>query len=170
MDAMFGGSQTSRGPLAVARPDALVRLDLPAGKAARHSKPPGDTKVPARAATGRARRRVGTRCGTCHGQGDVTHIQRSFIGDIRPLKGPTPWFRTVIQYPCVECSGDGGCVQPAFINVKIPVRTPATRSIGGAREVTLLVRVGDLYVELNVLRRMRCSSASVTISKWWSGF
>ena len=41
-------------------------------------------------------------CATCHGQGDVTHVQRSFIGDIRTTQ-PCPTCRgygTVIANPC----------------------------------------------------------------------
>jgi molecular chaperone DnaJ len=62
------------------------------------------------------------RCPTCHGQGDVTHVQRSFIGDIRTTQ-PCPTchgYGTVIPDPCAECSGDGRVRATRTINVKIP--------------------------------------------------
>ena len=92
---------------------------------------------------------------TCHGQGDVTHVQRSFIGDIRTTQ-PCPTchgYGTIIPDPCMECSGDGRVRSTRTINVKIPAgrqyRQPHPpffpgrgRSGGGP--------AGDLYVELQV--------------------
>jgi molecular chaperone DnaJ len=98
-----------------------------------------------------------TRCATCHGQGDVTHIQRSFIGDIRTTQ-PCPTcrgFGTVIQYPCVECSGDGRVRSTRTINVKIPAGVNTGNRIHLAAHGEVGPGggpAGDLYVELNVLQ------------------
>jgi molecular chaperone DnaJ len=96
------------------------------------------------------------RCTTCHGQGDVTHVQRSFIGDIRTTQ-PCPTCRgygTIIQYPCVECSGDGRVRSNRTINVKIPPGVSTGNRIHLAAHGEVGPGggpAGDLYVELQVL-------------------
>ena len=114
VDAMFG-QQTSRGPRSRVRrgQDALVRLDLELAEAAFGTTKPlrVDTAVlcPRCSGSGAADGSQPVTCSTCHGQGDVTHVQRSFIGDIRTTQ-PCPTCRgygTVIPNPCVECAGDG---------------------------------------------------------------
>jgi molecular chaperone DnaJ len=163
MDAMFGGSQTSRGPRSRVRrgQDALVRLDLELAEAAFGTSKPlrVDTAVlcPRCNGSGTSEGSGPTRCGTCHGQGDVTHIQRSFIGDIRTTQ-PCPTcrgFGTVIQYPCVECSGDGRVRSTRTINVKIPAGVNTGNRIHLAAHGEVGPGggpAGDLYVELNVLQ------------------
>jgi len=162
MDAMFGGSQTSRGPRSRVRrgQDALVRLDLELAEAAFGTSKPlrVDTAVlcPRCNGSGTSEGSGPTRCGTCHGQGDVTHIQRSFIGDIRTTQ-PCPTcrgFGTVIQYPCVECSGDGRVRSTRTINVKIPAGVNTGNRIHLAAHGEVGPGggpAGDLYVELNIL-------------------
>ncbi len=94
-------------------------------------------------------------CSTCHGQGDITQIQRSFLGDIRTTQ-PCPVCRgygTIIPNPCGECSGEGRVRASRTINVKIPPGVKAGNRIhlesqgevgpGGGP-------AGDLYVELSV--------------------
>src|SRR5919107_3400428 len=82
MDAMFGGQTTSRGPRSRVRrgQDALVRLDLELAEAAfGTTKPvPLDTAVlcPRCNGSGTSEGAAPVRCATCHGQGDVTHVQR----------------------------------------------------------------------------------------------
>ena len=114
VDAMFG-QQTSRGPRSRVRrgQDALVRLDLELAEAAFGTTKPlrVDTAVlcPRCNGSGASEGSRPVRCPTCHGQGDVTHVQRSFIGDIRTTQ-PCPTchgYGTVIPDPCMECSGDG---------------------------------------------------------------
>ncbi|MCW2802735.1 MAG: molecular chaperone DnaJ [Propionibacteriaceae bacterium] len=160
VDAMFG-QQASRGPRSRTRrgQDALVRLDLELAEAAFGTTKPlrVDTAVlcPRCAGTGAAEGSQPVRCETCHGQGDVTHVQRSFIGDIRTTQ-PCPTCRgygTVIPHPCVECSGDGRVRSARTINVKIP----AGVSTGNRIHLSAHGEVGpgggpagDLYVELQV--------------------
>ena len=160
VDAMFG-QQGTRGPRSRTRrgQDALVRLDLELAEAAFGSTKPlrVDTAVlcPRCNGSGAQQGSQPVRCSTCHGQGDVTHVQRSFIGDIRTTQ-PCPTCRgygTVIPNPCVECSGDGRVRSARTINVKIPPGVSTGNRIhlaahgevgpgGGA--------AGDLYVELQV--------------------
>jgi molecular chaperone DnaJ len=160
VDAMFG-QQTSRGPRSRVRrgQDALVRLDLELAEAAFGTTKPlrVDTAVlcPRCNGSGASEGSRPTRCPTCHGQGDVTHVQRSFIGDIRTTQ-PCPTchgYGTIIPDPCVECSGDGRVRATRTINVKIP----AGVSTGNRIHLSAQGEVGagggpagDLYVELQV--------------------
>src|SRR5215211_8501666 len=161
VDAMFG-QQTSRGPRSRVRrgQDALVRLDLELAEAAFGTTKPVllDTAVlcPRCNGSGTSEGAAPVRCATCHGQGDVTHVQRSFIGDIRTTQ-PCPTCRgygTVIQYPCVECSGDGRVRSTRTINVKIPAGVSTGNRIHLAAQGEVGPGggpAGDLYVELQVL-------------------
>jgi molecular chaperone DnaJ len=161
VDAMFG-QQTSRGPRSRIRrgQDALVRLDLELAEAAFGTTKPlrVDTAVlcPRCNGSGASEGSRPVRCPTCHGQGDVTHVQRSFIGDIRTTQ-PCPTchgYGTVIPEPCVECSGDGRVRATRTINVKIPA------GVGTGNRIHLSSQgevgagggpAGDLYVELQVV-------------------
>jgi hypothetical protein len=120
MDAMFGGGQASRDPRSRC---AAVRMRWSARPGAgrgrvRHLKPLRvDTAVlcPRCNRSGASEGSGPTRCGTCHGQGDVTHIQRSFIGDIRTTQ-PCPTcrgFGTVISTRASSAPVTGRCVPPA---------------------------------------------------------
>jgi molecular chaperone DnaJ len=161
MDAMFGGQTTSRGPRSRVRrgQDALVRLDLELAEAAFGTTKPlrVDTAVlcPRCNGSGASEGSAPVRCATCHGQGDVTHVQRSFIGDIRTTQ-PCPTCRgygTVIQYPCVECAGDGRVRSTRTINVKIPAGVSTGNRIHLAAHGEVGPGggpAGDLYVELYV--------------------
>ncbi len=161
VDAMFG-QQSSRGPRSRIRrgQDALVRLDLELAEAAFGSTKPlrVDTAVlcPRCSGSGANEGSQPVRCSTCHGQGDVTHVQRSFIGDIRTTQ-PCPTCRgygTVIPNPCVECSGDGRIRSSRTINVKIPPGVSSGNRIHLASHGEVGPGggpAGDLYVELNVM-------------------
>ena len=48
-------------------------------------------------------------CETCRGTGEVAHVQRSFLGEIRTLRpcSACRGYGTLIPDPCRECSGDG---------------------------------------------------------------
>lgn len=160
VDAMFG-QQSSRGPRSRTRKgqDALVRLDLELAEAAFGTTKPlrVDTAVlcPRCSGSGAEDDAGPVRCETCHGQGDVTHVQRSFIGDIRTTQ-PCPTCRgygTVIARPCVECSGDGRIRSSRTINVKIPpgVNTGNRIHLAAHGEVGPGGGpAGDLYVELQI--------------------
>ena len=160
VDAMFG-QQGSRGPRSRIRrgQDALVRLDLELAEAAFGTTKPlrVDTAVlcPRCNGAGAAEGSQPVRCATCHGQGDVTHVQRSFIGDIRTTQ-PCPTCRgygTVIPNPCPECAGDGRVRSTRTINVKIPPGVSTGNRIHLASHGEVGPGggpAGDLYVELNV--------------------
>ena len=160
VDAMFG-QQGSRGPRSRVRrgQDALVRLDLELAEAAFGTTKPlrVDTAVlcPRCNGAGAAEGSQPVRCSTCHGQGDVTHVQRSFIGDIRTTQ-PCPTCRgygTVIPNPCPECAGDGRVRSTRTINVKIPPGVSTGNRIHLAAHGEVGPGggpAGDLYVELNV--------------------
>ncbi len=160
VDAMFG-QQTSRGPRSRVRrgQDALVRLDLELAEAAFGTTKPlrVDTAVlcPRCNGSGASEGSKPVKCATCHGQGDVTHVQRSFIGDIRTTQ-PCPTCRgygTVIPNPCVECAGDGRVRSNRTINVKIPAGVSSGNRIHLASHGEVGPgggSAGDLYVELNV--------------------
>ena len=160
VDAMFG-QQASRGPRSRVRrgQDALVRLDLELAEAAFGTTKPlrVDTAVlcPRCNGAGAAEGSQPVRCATCHGQGDVTHVQRSFIGDIRTTQ-PCPTCRgygTVIPDPCPECAGDGRVRSTRTINVKIPPGVSTGNRIHLASHGEVGPGggpAGDLYVELGV--------------------
>jgi molecular chaperone DnaJ len=161
VDAMFG-QQTSRGPRSRVRrgQDALVRLDLELAEAAFGTTKPlrVDTAVlcPRCNGSGASEGSRPVRCPTCHGQGDVTHVQRSFIGDIRTTQ-PCPTchgYGTVIPNPCMECSGDGRVRATRTINVKIPAGVSTGNRIHLSSQGEVGAGggpAGDLYVELQVL-------------------
>lgn len=160
VDAMFGG-QTSRGPRSRVRrgQDALVRLSLTLAEAAFGITKPlkVDTAVVCPRCSGSGAEGGGepVTCGTCHGSGDVTQVQRSFLGEIRTSQ-PCPSCRgygTIITNPCGECSGEGRVRSHRTINVKIPA------GVATGNRVHLVSQgevgpgggpAGDLYVELSV--------------------
>ena len=84
----------------------------------------------------------------------MTHVQRSFIGDIRTTQ-PCPTCRgygTVIPNPCLECSGDGRVRSTRTINVKIPAGVSTGNRIHLAAHGEVGPGggpAGDLYVELH---------------------
>jgi molecular chaperone DnaJ len=160
VDAMFG-QQGARGPRSRVRrgQDALVRLDLELAEAAFGTTKPlrVDTAVlcPRCTGSGAEDGSQPVRCQTCHGQGDVTHVQRSFIGDIRTTQ-PCPTCRgygTVLPNPCTECGGDGRVRSDRTINVKIPAGVNTGNRIHLASHGEVGPGggpAGDLYVEIQV--------------------
>ncbi len=96
-------------------------------------------------------------CNTCHGHGDVQHVQRSLLGDIRTSR-PCPvchGFGTVNPNPCPECAGDGRVRSRRSLTVNIPAGVDqGTRiQLTGEGEVGPGGGpAGDLYVEINVSR------------------
>ena len=161
VDAMFGAQASSRGPRSRTRrgQDALVRLNLTLAEAAFGVTKPlrVDTAVicPKCNGGGANPGSAPVTCTTCHGQGEVTQIQRSFLGDIRTSQTcpACRGYGSVIPDPCGECSGEGRVRSSRTINVKIPAGVSTGNRIhldsqgevgpGGGP-------AGDLYVELTV--------------------
>lgn len=160
VDAMFG-TQTSRGPRSRVRrgQDALVRLTLTLAEAAFGITKPlrVDTAVVCPRCNGTGSNDGGepVTCSTCHGSGDVTQVQRSFLGEIRTSQ-PCPSCRgygTIIPNPCGECSGEGRVRSHRTINVKIPAGVATGNRVHLAAQGEVGPGggpAGDLYVELNV--------------------
>ncbi len=159
VDAMFGGG-TSRGPRSRVQrgQDALVRLRLSLAEAAFGVTSPLQVDTAVVCSTCHGSGSAGgepVTCRTCGGHGDITQVQRSFIGDIRTSQ-PCPTCRgygTTIPNPCGECSGEGRVRASRTINVKIP----AGVSTGNRIHLEAQGEVGpgggpagDLYVELAV--------------------
>ncbi len=100
VDAMFGQAG-ARGPRSRVRrgQDALVRLALTLAEAAFGVTKPVrvETAVICGTCNGSGAKDGSepVTCTTCHGQGDITQIQRSFLGDIRTTQ------------PCPVCRGYG---------------------------------------------------------------
>lgn len=160
VDAMFG-AQSSRGPRSRVRQgqDALlrVRLDLHEAVFGTTKQLRVDTAVVCPKCTGSGGE-TGSEpvtCSTCDGNGEVSQIQRSFIGDIRTAS-PCPTCRgygTIIPRPCGECSGEGRVRAPRTISVRIPagVSTGIRIHLESQGEVGPGGGpAGDLYVEIHV--------------------
>lgn len=95
-------------------------------------------------------------CGTCHGSGEVTAVQRSFLGEIRTSQ-PCPTCRgygTTIPDPCGECAGEGRVRTHRSMNVKIPAGVDSGNRVHLAHQGEVGPGggpAGDLFVELKVL-------------------
>jgi len=160
VDAMFG-AQGTRGPRSRVRrgQDAVVRLNLTLAEAAFGITKPlkVDTAVVCSkcGGSGAAEGSQPVQCGTCHGQGEVTAVQRSFLGEIRTSQ-PCPTCRgygTIIPNPCGECSGEGRVRSHRTINVKIPAGVDSGNRVHLASQGEVGPGggpAGDLYVELKV--------------------
>jgi molecular chaperone DnaJ len=162
MDAFFGQS-AQRGP----RPrqqrgqDALLRLNIELAEAAfgvtQEIKVDTAVTCPRCEGSGAANGSQPETCRTCHGHGDVQHVQRSLLGDIRTSR-PCPTchgFGSVIPDPCPECAGEGRVRSRRSISVTIPpgVDQGTRIQLGGEGEVGPGGGpAGDLYLEVNVAR------------------
>ncbi len=161
MDAFFGQSAGTRGPRPRSRrgQDALIRLELELGEAAFgvSKELKVDTAVTCTLChgAGTSPGTSPTSCTTCGGRGEISHVQRSFLGEVRTMR-PCPTcrgFGTVILNPCSECSGDGRVRSRRAINVTIPAGVDAgTRvQLSGEGEVGPGGGpAGDLYIEIDV--------------------
>ncbi len=165
MDAFFGGqggaAAGGRGPRSRMRrgQDALIRIQVDLAEAAfgvsRELKVDTAVVCTACAGDGAAPGSQPVPCETCHGQGEVAHVQRSFLGEVRTLR-PCPacrGFGTIIPEPCRECSGDGRVRSRRTLTVKIPagVDTGTRVQLGEQGEVGPGGGpAGDLYVEIQV--------------------
>ncbi|MBA2738761.1 MAG: molecular chaperone DnaJ [Actinomycetota bacterium] len=169
MDAFFGqqgGGQ--RGPRSRMRrgQDALIRLEVELAEAAfgTTQELTVDTAVTCTrcAGSGAAAGSEPVGCETCRGRGEVTQVQRSFLGEVRTARTcPTcRGFGTVIPDPCPECSGDGRVRSRRTITVKVPSGVDAgTRiQLTGQGEVGPGGGpAGDLYVEVDVAQHQTFS-------------
>lgn len=161
VDAMFGAAG-SRGPRSRVRQgqDALVRINLALHEAVFGTTKPVkvDTAVvcPKCMGQGGEPGSEPVTCSTCDGAGEVSQIQRSFLGDIRTSQAcPTcRGYGTIIPRPCGECSGEGRVRASRTLQVRIPagVSTGIRIHLESQGEVGPGGGpAGDLYVELNVL-------------------
>ncbi len=162
MDAFFG-QNTGRGP----RPrvqrgqDALLRMTIDLAEAAfgvtQEIKVDTAVTCTTCSGSGAAEGSEPVTCRTCHGHGDVQHVQRSLLGDIRTSR-PCPTchgYGTVIPEPCAECAGEGRVRSRRSISVTIPPGVDhGTRiQLSGEGEVGPGGGpAGDLYLEINVPR------------------
>lgn len=162
MDAFFGQG-AARGPRSRTQrgQDALLRLTIDLAEAAfgvTHELKV-DTAVVCTTCGGSGAREGSepVTCGTCHGHGDVQHVQRSLLGDIRTSR-PCPTcqgFGTVIPDPCHECGGDGRVRSRRSLSVTIPAGVDQGTRIQMAGEGEVGPGggpAGDLYVEIDVSR------------------
>ena len=161
MDAFFGQSAGTRGPRPRQRrgQDALIRLELELAEAAfgvtKELKVDTAVTCTLCGGAGTAPGTSPATCSTCSGRGEISHVQRSFLGEVRTMR-PCPTcrgFGTVIPDPCSECSGDGRVRARRAINVNVPAGVDA----GTRVQLTGQGEVGpgggppgDLYVEIGV--------------------
>jgi molecular chaperone DnaJ len=161
VDAMFGAGTAARGPRSrVSRgQDKLERVRLSLVEAAFGTTATlnVDSAVVCGtcAGSGAADGSVPVACANCHGRGEITQVQRSFIGDIR-TSTPCPQcrgFGTIIEHPCPDCYGEGRVRAQRTVSVKVPagvttgnrIRLEAQGDAGPGGGPA-----GDLYVELAV--------------------
>ena len=166
MDAFFGGNAPGgagggRGPRPRTRrgQDALIRLEIELADAAfgvsRELKV--DTAVICGTChgDGAAPGSSPITCETCRGAGEVAHVQRSFLGEVRTLRpcAACRGFGSIIPDPCRECSGDGRVRSRRTLTVKIPAGVDS----GTRVQLTEQGEVGpgggpagDLYVEIAI--------------------
>lgn len=160
VDAMFG-TAGARGPRPRTRQgqDALVRVTLDLHEAVFGTTKPVKVQTavvcPKCGGNGGEPGSQPVTCTTCDGHGEVTQIQRSFLGDIRTTQAcPTcRGYGTIIPHPCTECSGEGRVRTTRTLQVKIPagVSTGIRIHLEGQGEVGPGGGpAGDLYVELVV--------------------
>jgi len=161
VDAMFGGSMSSRGPRSrVSRgQDRLERLSLSLVQASfgttREMVIDSMVICGSCSGSGAADGTKPATCRTCQGRGEVIQVQRSFIGDIR-TSSVCPQCRgygTVIEHPCPDCYGEGRVKSKRSISVKVPagvttgnrIRLESQGDVGTGGGPA-----GDLYIELTV--------------------
>ena len=163
MDAFFGGQGAGArgGPRSRVRrgQDALIRIEVDLAEAAFGvaRELTVDTAVVCTTCEGdgAAPGSHAVPCETCRGQGEVAHVQRSFLGEVRTLRpcAACRGFGTIIPDPCRECGGEGRLRSRRTLTVKIPAGVDTGTRVqlseqgevgpGGGPP-------GDLYVEIHV--------------------
>lgn len=160
MDAFFGGGAGGgRGPRSRVRhgADVLVGLDLELDEAAFgiNKDVTFDTATLCAACQG-AGTATGTHpetCTTCRGRGEVSQVQRSFLGQVMTSR-PCPacgGAGTKISHPCAGCDGEGRLPDRRTVSVQVPagvehgmrIRLTGEGEIGPGGGPA-----GDLYVEV----------------------
>ncbi|GAA5156105.1 molecular chaperone DnaJ [Nocardioides marinquilinus] len=165
MDAFFGGAGpgagAGRGPRSRVRrgQDALIRIEIDLAEAAfgvsRELKVDTAVVCTACGGDGAAPGSTPVPCETCRGQGEVAHVQRSFLGEVRTLRACAACrgFGTIIPEPCRECSGDGRVRSRRTLTVKIPAGVDTGTRVQLAEQGEVGPGggpAGDLYVEIQV--------------------
>jgi molecular chaperone DnaJ len=166
MDAFFGGqggggAGGGRGPRPRSRrgQDALIRLEVDLAGAAfgttRELKVDTAVLCGSCHGDGAAPGSAPVSCETCGGRGEVHHVQRSFLGEIRTLRpcAACRGYGSIIPEPCRECSGEGRVRSRRTLTVKIPpgvdtgtrVQLSEQGEVGPGGGPS-----GDLYVEIVV--------------------
>lgn len=164
MDAFFGQGGGSRGgPRSRVQrgQDALLRLTVDLAEAAfgvtREIKVDTAVRCETCQGSGGADGSEPVTCSTCHGHGDVQHVQRTPLGQVRTSR-PCPTchgFGSVIPDPCDECNGDGRVRSRRTISVAVPAGVDQGTRIQMAGEGEVGPGggpPGDLYLEINVAR------------------
>lgn len=176
MDAFFGGTGAGghRGP----RPrvsrgqDALVRMEIELAEAAFGVT--RELKVDTAVACGTCHG-AGTAAGTsprpceqCRGAGEVAHVQRSFLGEVRTLRpcAACRGFGSVIPDPCRECAGEGRVRARRTLTVKIPAGVDSGTRVQLAEQGEVgpgAGPAGDLYVEILIAPHPTFTRAGSTL-------
>jgi len=94
-------------------------------------------------------------CSQCQGRGEVTQVQRSFLGDIRTTQAcpDCQGYGTVIAVVCHECASEGRVRSVRSVSVKIPAGVSSGNRVhlAGQSEVGPGGGpAGDLFVEVTV--------------------
>jgi molecular chaperone DnaJ len=159
-DAFFGQT-SSRGPRSRTRrgQDALLRIeiDLAAALFGTEHEIQVDTAVacPTCGGHGTSDGSDFVTCDVCRGRGEISHVQRSFLGQVMTTR-PCPQcrgFGTVNPRPCHECAGDGRVRTRRTLSIKVPpgVDSGTRLQLSGEGEVGPGGGPpGDLYVEVSV--------------------
>jgi molecular chaperone DnaJ len=159
-DAFFGQT-SSRGPRSRTRrgQDALLRMeiDLAAALFGTAQEIQVDTAVacPTCSGAGTSDGSDFVTCDVCRGRGEISHVQRSFLGQVMTTR-PCPQcrgFGTVNPRPCAECAGDGRVRTRRTLNIEVPagVDSGTRLQLVGEGEVGPGGGpAGDLYVEVTV--------------------
>lgn len=164
MDAFFGGAAGAgggRGPRSRVRrgQDALIRIEIDLAEAAfgvaRELKVDTAVLCGTCQGGGAAAGSSPVPCETCRGQGEVAHVQRSFLGEVRTLRpcAACRGFGTIIPEPCRECAGDGRVRSRRTLTVKIPAGVDTGTRVQLAEQGEVGPGggpAGDLYIEVQV--------------------
>ncbi|HEX3827327.1 MAG TPA: molecular chaperone DnaJ [Sporichthyaceae bacterium] len=158
MDAFFGQG-TTRGPRSRVQrgQDAMIRLEIELAESAFGAT--REIQIDTAVVCGRCRGdgcapgTRPTRCDMCGGRGEISSVQRSFLGQVmtsRPC-AQCRGFGEVIASPCTECDGEGRVRSRRTIKVKIPAGVDTGTRIQLAGEGEMGPGggpPGDLYVEI----------------------